>query len=343
MDFSQAEPRWSEDARVVARTLRRARSRPVAALVTAAVAALAAVIANRGGSPSEARVVIQISETSLSRERGVLGRGALLGWVADAALSSDRLKAVLEEQGLYPEAWARGPEHALEELWKNLEIEVFADYFLEHQTDSHLRTARVALVFQDEDRERATEIAVALARAVIAFETEHRREIGEHALETASLVVDRARRELEARQRQISETLVQLETGGEIHPAAAEVHVRRLSETLEASRRAMRHAELQREALRLKLAAEEAQLAQRFRIASLQRPPVPKLSRGELLAVVGTVAFLLSLPFSALGVGAFDARVRDPEDARAFGLPLVAVVSPGEARPAPISRRKDLE
>jgi hypothetical protein len=71
-----------------------------------------------------------------------------------------------------------------------------------------------------------------------------------------------------------------------------------------------------------------------FEIAQIVRPRPRRIGRPVELGLVGGVGFLLLLPLGALVVGAFDARVYDPEDVRRLGLVSLGAVGgfPGDRR-----------
>lgn len=64
----------------------------------------------------------------------------------------------------------------------------------------------------------------------------------------------------------------------------------------------------------------------RWELVDPGRVAPPGLRRATLLALVGLLAFVLALPWCAVGVGALDRHVYDLDDVRRLGLPTVGAV-----------------
>jgi hypothetical protein len=324
-EWASREPRAREVITAIGAALRRGWARMPLTLALAIVVAMG-VGANAARDVAQpARVVVRISETAVSGS-GVLGRADLRNWLMDAALSSQRLLTVIDAWQLYPGPRSRGPDQAVEALRDDMQLEVFANYFLvDRATTNQLRSARVAIGYTAADPEVAVGVALALAETMVAFEHQLRREASQAELAVAERGIERARALLDAREGELAAAtqVLQTRTGDR---ASAQVAVLRLAEATRAGKALYDAMATQRAQLALRTGAAEGQLAQRFDIAGVERPRTPRMSAPQRAMFAGAAALVIALPLCAIAVGAFDNRIRCARDLGELDLSVLAWV-----------------
>lgn len=313
----------------VRRLSRRARCRPLAILLLAAVGASLVVLKiTREPELHTARVLLRVTEGVLSEDDTPLPRSQLRDYVAHVAFGREQLLGVIEELDLYPRKRAiRGDDWAVANLRDFMQLEVYRNYFaLDRGYSTAPRSARIAIYYSDLDPEQAFRVASRLAALIREREQALRDRSAGVAAESAQLAVDRARAALQASQSTMSEILVELARAEAEEDAGRAAQLRyemmQLFERIEADRDLLQRTESRAATLLLQRNVDGADIGLRFEVID-ERPP-PRRTRQWLdLAAVGVVCFIFLLPLCVIAVGAFDRRVRDRDDIERLGLAVV--------------------
>lgn len=333
-DWFDAEADLHSWRRELLRLKRRARARLPLTLVSAlAVTAAAVWFISSRKPPAESRILIRVTESQLLRQDTPLTTGDLSAYLYDAAFTNKNLLALIDKHGLYPLARARGDSVAVETMKWYVDIEVYRNYFLVARAfNDPVRSVRVAIKYQHEDPEVSLRVARDLARLVI--DTESHRRSGESrelaqlagaALDRASSALERRKLDLAGRRRSLAEAE---ERRDDDEVAALRVEIERLAREINASTQSVRHARESKRRADLQFAMDRGGVGLLFQIVDERPPPPPPDPRAITirLAMLSLVCFLFVLPLCAVGVGAFDQRLHDPEDVRRLGLPVVGHV-----------------
>lgn len=328
--FESEQPYATACAIELRRIRRRTAARPLLALGLAALVTAGITYRIATKAPTvEAQVVIAVSEEALAdHRRSQLPAVDLRDYVSSVLLSDQRLLAIVDKyaRGLRARL---GDEFALSELRGQLEIEVWRNtftYYDAYDQDAR-KSARIGITVADKDPDRASSLARAVADAVIAAHEE------EHQIRTRALAdrVGLMRAQTEAELEQLAGAVSRKDAAirrahDAQRPALAAALYLELT-TLEHAQK-VAHEQLStivqsREALAYEIA--RAGLDVSMRVVEERPPAHPERDPFELLiaiAVVGTCSLL----GAALVVGAFDARIHEPEDLQRLGLPVLGHV-----------------
>jgi hypothetical protein len=330
-DWLAAERREHSVKRELQRLKRRARARPISAILLA-LALAGAIVGYRAYKPRSypARVVLRVTEGTLSQDRSPLPKKDLRDYVVAIAFSKRRLLEVVEAHDLYPLREVRGADYAVEALRSNIEVEVYRNYFA---TDRGLatteRSARIAVTFRDRDPNRAYRVARSLAGLVVASESEVRQIESKVAATRAQAALARAQSHIAERQRQLASAQLELQRAktarDEVAVAKFTVAIGEHTKALEFEETMVRDASRQLASIELRGALEDRQLGLQFGVVDDRVIGVDD-QLWVTLTAIGLIAFVLGLPLCAIVVAAFDARIRDLEDVQRLGFPTVGHV-----------------
>jgi hypothetical protein len=328
-EWADNEPRVADAVVQVGDATRRGFARSRLTLATATLAAAGAGYHAATDRPQAARVVVRVSETAMGGG-AALGRADLRNWLLDGALSSQRLLAVIDEHGLYPGERAWSADAAIQSMREDMTLEVSANWFVvERSVAQQLRSARVAVGYTAADPELAVAVSMSLAQTMIDFELETRRALSRAELAAAERDLTSAQALLDKRESGLANALAARDARRTSRGSRtrAGVEVSRLADQRRKGNARYDELAARRAELALRVQAEEAELAQRYDIAAIERPIASRLSRWQRAAVAGSAGLALALPLCALALGAFDGRIRNRADLEELGLPMLAHVN----------------
>jgi hypothetical protein len=335
-DWLEAEREDHDVVRELQRLKRRAKARPVAFVLLAALLA-GAVVYKRASRPEvyKARVVLRVVEGELSEDRTPLPRKELRDYVRAVAYTRARLLDVIEELDLYPMREVRGDNWAIATMRSHLTVDVYRNYFANDRGyETARRSARIAVIFRGNDPDKTVKVARRLADEVARSESQRRQELTAAALDQARRAVARAREQVNARRTLLTETLLARDAADRAHDGAEIARLtgelQRLQASAEGDRDLLRKTEGALSSLELRAALERQNMGLSFEVADETLPEPRPANEWMILAALGVVTFMVLVPLCAIGVAAFDARVHDLEDVERLGLDVVGHIPPFE-------------
>ncbi len=310
---------------------RRAAARRWRALALALGAALAVVgVAARRPHTVGSTIVFRVTEGELDPGTAPPFNRELRAHVTDVLLSGPRLLEVIGRHGLYPRERALGDERALEAFRRDLQVEVWRNYFLEGRDDS-ARTARLSIRYATRDPEVAWAVVQDLGRVVVEAEQAARDEAtAAAAAEQRATLLD-GRIELTRRRDEMVRAQLRWSRKATATDALAVADAGTLVEQMEQE---VHQREQRMAALGLRERLEQRQMGLRFEVVDAGRPIVSRLGRGQLLALLGAAAFLFALPLAVVAVALFDRRIYRADDVRRLGLKVLGAVPPPSPSPS---------
>lgn len=330
-DWTASEPGLSAAIRAVLRLLGKAAHRPILVVFVALALSATTVAATRRPRVHTAVVTLKLAESSVERGRQTTPRN-LKTHLLQAALSSQRLAAIVGAHHLYPEVATADPASAVALLRSRFTLEVSQNGLsAERSEDDPARSARIEIAFSALDAAVATAVATSLADALMEAEGERRADDAAAAAAAVANGLDALRERyftvVEARRSSAR-------GDGSGRPSS---RTRALLREEAGLKLRLTDMETQRTSLELLTRAELQGLG-----TQLTRVGEHVSSRGgttsAALFALGAVLFVLALPIVALLVGAFDSRVRDREDLERAGARVLVDLPrrPGGSRRARI-------
>jgi hypothetical protein len=324
-DWRQQERDLAGVGRELCRVVLRAWARPLLTVCIACATAVAGAVYVTMPRPVPVQAVVRVTEGTLSSGREMLSRKDLEHYIADVALSSTNLGAVVDEHRLYPRA--RSADEAADELRRDLRIEVFHNYFeVDRGEAGGSRSARARITFRHLDPDVAEAVATDLARLVVEVGARRGRAQVERVLAEAEVALEAAAAALGADERALFEQMSLRGRGSPGDLARPEAGVVRTGGPLSAQRELLRQIGQARTDAELRTSDGELMFGVRFESAGIRRPP-PVVAPRQRFVVLALALFALTLPLCAMGVGAFDPTVRNLEDLRRVGVEAVGQLS----------------
>lgn len=267
----------------------------------AAALALGATLHTRSYSP---RVVLRVIEAD--RDPGSMPelKRRLAEYVREGVFTSEPLLDLIRRYHLYPKL-AAYPQRAVEAFRRDLEVEVYQNYFVEQRTEHEApRSARVAVSYRSTDRDTALAVTRDLGALVVVRMTAEREAQAKSASEVAKLGAETLERALLSRLATIAEKQRQL---GDAHAPdpGTQVELVSLLGSVPALELQVDAAERRAATLGLGADLEARGIGLRFDVAEdADAPLFDRSSRLRLLGMAGS--FVLGLPLVLLTVGAFN-------------------------------------
>lgn len=328
--FESEQPYATACAIELRRIRRRTAARPLLVIALAALVTAAITYRVATKAPTvEAQVVIAVSEEALAdHRRAQLPAVGLRDYVSSVLLSDRRLLAIVDKysRGLRARL---GDEFALTELREQLEIEVWRNTFTYYDAYSQdaRKSARIGITVANSDPDRAASLARAVADAVIAGHDEEHRGRTRALADRVALMRTQTEAELEQLAGAVSRKDEAIRRAHDAQQpalaAALYLELTTLEHAQKVAREQLSTIVQSRDALAYEIA--RAGLDVSMRVVEERRPPRPEHEPFELLIVIAVVG-TCSLLGAALVVGAFDARIHEPEDLQRLGLPVLGHV-----------------
>ena len=280
-----------------------------------------------------AEVILALTEGTLSPQRHGVPADQLRHYVTSVLMNEKNLLEVIEKHDLIPLRKKLGPQFAVEELWSQMEVEIWRNSFIYHHAwDAEARkSVRIGITYRDADPDRAFTVAQDIARVVIAT---HQRE-REQLMDAVSREVKLAREMIEQRLRDLTTaTAIKQTAMAEAHKEGKQGIVAAMHVDLAAIDSEAKKLEDQLQLIlqspeELAGAVARAGLDVELTVGEERRPERHEQSPFALV-VIGVIVALGALAISALLFGAFDSRIHDTDDVERLGLPVLGHV-PGFA------------
>lgn len=318
--------------RELERLKRRARSRLFRTLLLTGLATAAVVwMAARRVPLAESRILIRVTEGTVMREDSPTSTRDLAEFLRDSALSNANLSALIEKRGLYPFERMRGELFAIEELRAGLSLDVYRNQFIEARGyNADVRTARISIRFRHEDPLVSFAVASDLAQLIIDSESRRREATSRDVAGLTRTAVEAAVARLDAIQNQlVNKQLAMADArreGKQDEVASLRVDINRLTGELDDQAKLVGQMRVNKARAELRHALDAGHLNMQYQIVDERPPPPPEEGKAIRLAMIALAVFLILLPLCAVGVGAFDSRIHDPEDVQRLGLEVVGHV-----------------
>jgi len=332
LDWWESESDLLSWRRELERLKRRARARLLRTLALTALApGMVVYMASRRVPLAESRILIRVTEGTVLREDSPTSTRDLGQFLNDSALSSHNLMELVKKRDLYPFERLRGDQFALEEFRSGLTLEVYRNQFIEARGyNDDVRTARVSIRFRHEDPVVSFAVASDLAQLVIDSERLRRANTSRDVAGLIQVAVEQATDRLNERQNQLTSKQLALDqakrSGKKEDAAGLQIEIQRLSEELQDQAKLVTTMRANKARADLRHALDSDQMNMQYQIVDERPPPPPDDGKPIRLAMVALACFLILLPLSAVGVGAFDSRIHDREDVQRLGLEVVGHV-----------------
>ncbi len=327
-DWETSEPGGAFARAEGRRLLRRARPR-LRALVLVGVALAAAFTARRltAKPPRVGQLVLRIVESDKELTAAARPPREYKDFVWGVFLSGPHLKSVIQRFDLYPDKLKKDPQLAVEAMRDDLDVDVWGNYFDAEYTDpDEARTARVSISWKYKDPDVVVAVIRALGATIIEEQTDERREAFLRGGQDVADAVDRAYDRLSEARAKIARRRVEYARATGIRAAELIVELRDLARLEKELGR--RVAEMGKEGSRFEITA--ALERQRSGILFDLIEPGVLLPRpvGGPLSLVATALgiFGCTLFLGGLLAGAFEVRVRQPDDVRRLGMQVLGAV-----------------
>jgi hypothetical protein len=239
----------------------------------------------------------------------------LRSYITDVAFTNQVLR------GIYDRFLRTGdrkgdPIRAVEKLRGDLDVQVVRNRIVvQMEGKTGPRSAYVVLRYAAPSAAQALGVLQGLVDPIIRTSAQRRRTEAAQEIRRAALGLEESRKLLAELNQQAYDTSGRPLAGGRLSP----VRMTALSEALAEARRRVDRFAADKEAAERREREEKTRPGINFEIADQElRAPLPL---APLLLVVALVVFILSVPLSALLVGAFDPFVGSVEDVRRLGLP----------------------
>jgi hypothetical protein len=327
----EREPGFLDALVEARRLLRRALAQPKRVLAVTLLLTLAVVGRRALKAPTyPGEVVLRVTESLDAPGVGPKPVGRLREHVVDAVFTAPRLLPILHAHQINASWLAKDENFAVQSFKEDIEVITFRNYFLEDRYHGDpARSARISIAYFNHDPVLALTVARELAELVVEQESLGLTEQVEVALAAAAIDARHAREDVERRVAELAEAR-----------ASGAVGARRLEEELEAAKVRLGSTQRFQASLELSLASERQRLGVRFDVVDAGVAVRPRPLWVTLVAL-GFAVFLGALPVVAIGFGAFDRRVRLPEDIERLGMRLVGHVRVRGFGAGSLSHRRD--
>lgn len=309
------------------RISRRIKARPLAVFLLAALLAtgLTYKVVTKEGL-FEAEIIMALTEGTMTSDRSGLPADQLREYVTSVLMADKNMVQVIEKYDLTPLRKKLGPQFAVEQLWGNVDVDIWKNSFIYFSADdiNARKSARISIAVRDADPDRAYLVAQDLAAlAIETHEAERQKVTGAVAREVAL-----ARKTLSDQLKDVTTAVVMTQAAiaqaqkDKKQGLASQLHVdlTALDQRAKAIEDQLVLVLQSNEAIADQIAAAGLDLD--MAIVEERRPDRPDntaISLAFLIAVIGVG----SLVVSALFIGAFDTRIHDTDDVERLGLPVL--------------------
>lgn len=274
-------------------------------------------------------IVLAMTEGTMASERMGIPADQLREYVTSVLMSDKNMLELIEKRNLYPLRKRLGPQFALEELWEQLEVEIWKNSFIYyHSEDQYARkSARIGITFKDSDPDKAYSVARDIAAIVIATHDVERQKITSAVVREVRAAHDSLKKQLEdlalaIAVKQTAMATARKESKGAL-AAALHVELAALDQQVKQAEDQMHLISQSNESIADQISA--AGLDVNLAIVEERRPERP-VQWSFVLVLVVVVVGTGALIGSAMFVGAFDSRIHDTDDVERLGLPVLGHV-----------------
>lgn len=321
MVWWQKEPGASVCASEIARLLRRSSRRPALTLAFALLMASALLAWQLRRPPRLAvRAELLVRENALSSERQSLSRADLRSFVENAAFTSGHLQRVIDRHGLYRQALTRSPVLALQQMRKDIEVEVMQDTFAEYRLEnSARRSARIVITFYGDDPVQAMSVAHDLGQLVVDAELSLHADRAKRKARLARAAAERVREDLKETTDELTVLEAHLSLGSREDVPADQLRRMLLQARVVQLQARRSEAEQQETLFELAAESEAKQAGTRVHVAALQTDVGAEHDEARWLKRRVIASGLAGTVLALLLVGAFNPRLYDGDDVKRAG------------------------
>lgn len=273
------------------------------------------------------RFVLRAVETDYNPATSPRPKRKLRDYVHQAVFTHSRLLELIKKHGLYPSLTRKNPHGAVESFREDIEVDVYRNYFVvERSAHEPPRSARISIRYKSEDPRQALAVTRDLGRMIIDNENNAARERAEAVRQQAAEEVARTQQQVvDVRQRLAAATQRWASTAGPDSSSLA-VEVMKLTAQLRSLDERRELAERRKVQLDLGAALVENDLGLRFEVVDEGAVSSSDKEKKTVAVTLALSGFFGLFPFVMLTVAAFDGRIRNLDDLRRLGLPLLGHV-----------------
>jgi len=269
----------------------------------------------------QSTIVMRVTEDSFDRQTAPPTPGQLQRHLLDVAFSRGRLLRLIRENHLYGSSAKKDPSLALESIHDDIELYVLANYFaVARYSGDPARSAKIAISYTGRTPEQALSVVRQLGALVVTEQRDLRRDYSIRAAQSATDIVSSLRAQWQAAHRQAVELRFRLPLLSGADKTAAAVALSRIQTRLTSLESELSVYQAKDTEFRLRRVFEGEISGLRFELVDPGRLARVILTNRERVAAFGVLLFLFLAPLIVLGIGTFDATVRDLVGLRRLAL-----------------------
>lgn len=282
------------------------------------------------------RFVIRAVETDYNVATAPRPKRKLRDHVHGAVFTHTRLLEIIKRHGLYPSLTRKNPRAAVESFREDIEVEVYRNYFVvERSAHEPPRSARISIRYRAEDPKQALAVTRDLGQLVIESENSAGRSRVEATRGIAASEAQKAQEDVLGLRQQLAATTRRWSSAAGEEQARSAVAMMELNAQLQNAVRRAEEAERRKVQVDLSAALEQQNIGIRFEVVDDGAVADNTARRHALAWVYALTTFLFGWPLVALAVGAFDSKLRDPDDVERLGMNLLGYVHRAPSIPNP--------
>ena len=269
----------------------------------------------------QSTIVMRVTEDSFDRETAPPTPGQLQRHLLDVAFSRGRLLRLIRKNHLYGSSAQKDPSLALESIHDDIELYVLANYFaVARYSGDPPRSAKIAISYTGRTPEQALSVVRQLGALVVTEQRDLRREYSIRAARNATDIVASLRTQWQAAHRQATELRFRLPLLSGTDQAAAAIALGRIQTRLKSLESELSVYQAQDTEFHLRRVFEGEISGLRFELVDPGRLARVLLTNRERIVAFGILLFLFLAPLVVIGIGTFDATVRDLVGLRRLAL-----------------------
>jgi hypothetical protein len=261
------------------------------------------------------RYVLRAIETDYNAATAPRPKRKLREFVQDGVFTHSRLLDLIQKHGLYPSLTKKNPRAAVESFREDISVEVYRNYFVEERSPYDApRSARIAIRYMSIDPRLALAVTRDLGQMIVEQTAAVQQKRTLSAQQLASKELEKAQLELSDVQMALAAAQRRWAQSTGVEEASATVELIELAAEQTRLELQLDHAGRRKVELDLNAALEQQDMGLHFEVVDDGAVADASKLRQTHASMAAFLAFLFGLPLVALGVGAFDARVRSTDD-----------------------------
>lgn len=275
------------------------------------------------------RFILRAVETDYNAATAPRAKRRFREYLTSAVFTHRRLLQVIEKHGLYRKLMAFNAPAAVDSFRQNMDIDVYQNYFVEERRTFRdaPRSARISIRFRSEDPGEALAVARELGQLVIDTEKASRRKLAEQTRAAAKRELVRVSEAVVQHRNELARVTRDWATSSGADEAMLAVRLIELQASLQRLEHQLQVAEQRSAAIDVSAIMDQHGMGLHFEVVDDGVIADGAAERQERALIASIIAFVFGLPLVALGVGAFDPRIRRVEDLNRLGVPVLGHVT----------------